>query len=75
MVGGRVLDNQTLVASHAREDRGLLNRPLANIGPLLVLIGILCVLLRVGRLPAGLPVICELLQEGGLEGGGLRLRS
>lgn len=36
VMGGRVLDNQTLVALHAREDGGLLNCPLANVGPVLL---------------------------------------
>lgn len=75
MVCSGVLDNQTLIADHAREDGGLLDGPLANIGPLLVLVRVLGVLLGVGGLPAGLPVIGELLKERGLEGGGLQLEA
>lgn len=71
VVSGRVLDNQALVTFHALEDVRLLNSPLANIGPLLILIRVLCVLLGVGRLPSRLPVIGELLKERSLEGSGL----
>jgi hypothetical protein len=69
VVGSLVLDDKTLVSLHALEDGRLLSRPGADVGPLLV-VG-LDILLRVRGLPAVLPVICELLQEGGLESGGL----
>lgn len=74
VVRSLVLDDQALVTLHALEDGGLLNGPLANVGPLLLLLalGVLHILLGMRRLPAGLPVICELFEERGLEGGGLR---
>lgn len=68
MVSGRVLHNETLVALHALVNGGLLDGPLADVSPLLIVAG---VLLGVGRLPSGLPVIGELLKEGSLECGGL----
>lgn len=68
VVSGGVLDNKTLVALHSLVDGRLLDGPLADVGPLLVVAG---VLLGVGRLPSGLPVVGELLKEGSLEGGGL----
>jgi hypothetical protein len=69
VVGSLVLDDETLVSLHALEDRGLLGRPGADVGPLLV-VG-LDILLCVRGLPAVLPVVCELLEEGRLESGGL----
>lgn len=69
VMGGRVLDNQTLVAHHTGEDGGLLDSPLANVRP--VLLRLRVVLLSVRALPPGFPVIGELLQEGGLESRGL----
>ena len=69
MVSSGVLDNKTLLALHALDDGGLLNSPLANVGPLLF--GTSGVLLGVGRLPSSLPVVCELLEEGSLEAGRL----
>lgn len=70
VVSSWVLDNKTLVALNSLEDSGLLNRPLADVSP--VLIGLGVILLGVGTLPAGLPVISELLQEGSLEGSRLK---
>ena len=66
VVGGRVLDDQTLIALNTLEDGGLLDSPLANVGP--VLLGLRVVLLGVGPLPSRLPALGELLQEGGLQG-------
>ncbi len=68
VVGGGVLDNKTLVTLHSLVDGGLLNSPLADVRPLLIILG---VLLGVGRLPPLLPVIGELFQEGSLELGRL----
>lgn len=72
MVSGGVLDDKTLVALDALEDGGLLDRPLADVSPLLVLLLVLGLLLGVGGLPALLPVVGELLDEVTLDGGGLR---
>ena len=69
VVSSRVLDDQTLVALNTLEDSGLLDRPLANVGP--VLIGLGVILLCVRALPSGLPVVGELLKEGSLKGGRL----
>lgn len=69
VVSGRVLHNQTLITLHSLEDGGLLNSPLANKGPILLGLGVN--LLRVRGLPPGLPVVSELLQEGGFQGSGL----
>jgi hypothetical protein len=71
VVGSWVLDHQALVTLHSLEDMRLLYRPLSNVGPLLVLVGVLGVLLGVGWLPAGIPTICELLDEVALDGAGL----
>jgi hypothetical protein len=49
----------------------LLNSPLADVCPLLIHIGSLHVLLRVGWLPSLLPVVCELLDEVALNLGRL----
>lgn len=70
VVGGLVLEHETLVASHAAKHAGLLDLPCANVCPLLL--GVL--LLGVRCLPAALPVVCELLEERSFECGGL-LRS
>jgi hypothetical protein len=69
VVSGRVLDNKTLVALDTLEDGRLLNGPLADVSPVLIRLGV--ILLRVGALPAGLPVAGELLEEGSLERGRL----
>jgi hypothetical protein len=70
VVGSLVLDDQALVALDALEDGGLLDCPGTDVGPLLV-VG-LDVLLGVRGLPSALPVVCELLKEGSLEGSRLR---
>ena len=62
MVRRWVLDDEAFVALHAREDSGLLYRPLSNIRPVLFALGVL--LLRVRNLPSRLPVIGELFEEG-----------
>lgn len=67
-MGSSVLHDQTLVAIDTLEDGGLLNCPFTDVSPLIL--G-LVLLLRVGRLPPRLPVICELLQEGSFEASGL----
>lgn len=72
MVGSLVLDDKTLVALNALVDVRLLDRPLANVGPLLILLA-LQVLLGMGRLPPRLPVVGELLKEGSLEGSRLTI--
>lgn len=72
VVSGLVLDNQALVALHSLVDGGLLDGPLADVRPLLLLLACaLEVLLCVGRLPSCLPVIGELLKEWTLEVCGL----
>jgi hypothetical protein len=70
VVSGRVLNNKTLVALNTLEDGGLLNGPLADVSPVFIRLGV--ILLRVGALPAGLPVVGELLEEGSLERGRLQ---
>lgn len=75
VVGSLVLDDQALVSLHSLVDGGLLDGPLADVRPLLLLLACaLEVLLCVGRLPPRLPVIGELLKEGSLEGCGLENR-
>jgi len=69
VMGGCVLDNQTLITIHALEDGRLFDSPFTNIGPFLF--PALGVLLGVGRLPSCLPVICELFDEVTLDFGGL----
>jgi hypothetical protein len=71
VMGCGVLDNETFVTLHTLEDSRLLNCPLSNVRPFLVLVGTLRVLCGMGRLPPGLPVICELLQEIGFNRRGL----
>jgi hypothetical protein len=70
VVSSRVLDDQSLVALDALVLGGLLNSPLADVGPFLVLL-VGSVLLSVGRLPSLVPVVGELLEEVGLQGGRL----
>ena len=65
MVSSLVLDDETLVALNALQDGGLLDGPVADVCPLLI-VG-LDVLLCVRGLPSVLPVICELLEERSLE--------
>lgn len=74
VVSSSVLDNKTLVALNALEDGGFFNGPLADVGPLLVLLLAIRLLLGVRGLPAGLPVIGELFKEVGLDGGRLQAR-
>lgn len=69
MVGGRVLDHETLVAFDTLEDGRLLDGPLAHIGPVLVSLRILSLCVR--RSPSRVPVISELFEEGSLEISGL----
>jgi hypothetical protein len=69
MVGGGVLQHQALVPLDGLEDGGLLNRPLANVRPVLFRLRVL--LLGVGRSPSLLPVVGKLLEEGGFDGSGL----
>src|SRR5690242_1556688 len=69
VVSSLVLDDKTLVTLNTLQDGGLLDGPVADVSPLLV-IG-LDVLLCVRGLPSVLPVICELLEEGSLERGRL----
>jgi hypothetical protein len=71
MMCSSVLDDKTLVALNALVDMGLLYSPFSNICPFLVLVRTLCVLLGMGRLPSCLPIVCELLEEVGLELGRL----
>lgn len=73
MVGGRVLDDETLITLDTLELVGLLNGPFTNVGPLLLLLLLRAgqVLLGVGGLPSLLPVVGELLEEVGLDSGGL----
>lgn len=74
VVSSSILDHQALVSLHSLKDVRLLDRPLSNVGPFLVFVRVLGVLLGVGRLPAGVPAICELLDKVTLDGGGLRRR-
>jgi hypothetical protein len=71
MVCSSVLYDKTLVALNALEDVRFLYGPLPNIGPFLILARVLGILLRMGWLPPGVPVICKLLNEIGFDGGGL----
>jgi hypothetical protein len=70
VVSGRVLDDQTLVTLDTLEDGRLLDRPFTNVGPVLFRLGV--ILLCVGALPPGLPVVGELLEEGSLQSGRLK---
>lgn len=67
VVGSLVLEHKTLVAVNATEDTWLLDGPLSNVCPILLS----ALLLRLRSLPSRLPVVCELLEEWGLESGGL----
>ena len=72
MVGSGILHNETVIALHALVDGGLLNSPLANVCPLLLIAGrTLRILCGVGRLPSRVPALAELLKEVGLDGGRL----
>lgn len=59
MVGGGILDDETLVALDALEFVRLLDRPLTNVSPFLLLT--LRVFLGMRGLPSRLPIIGELL--------------
>jgi hypothetical protein len=71
VVSGGVLQHETLIASDAGEDGRLLDRPLSNVGPVLLALGVL--LLRVGDFPSRIPVVGELFEEGRFQGGRLLL--
>ena len=72
MVGSRVLHNQAGIAFHALVDGGFLDGPLADVGPLLLVIGgALRILGGVGRLPPRVPARAELLEEIAIDGGRL----
>jgi hypothetical protein len=70
VVSSGVLENKTLVTLDTREDGGLFNRPLANVGPVFIALGVF--LLCVGDLPSRIPVVGELFEKGCLEGSRLR---
>jgi hypothetical protein len=72
MMSCSILDNKAFVALHALVYMRLLYSPLSNVCPFLILVRTLCVLLGVRRLPSCLPIVCELLEEVGLELGRLR---
>jgi hypothetical protein len=76
VVGGLVFDDQALVALHSLEDGGLIDGPIADVGPLLGRILVLF-LLGVRWLPPRVPIVGELLKETSLdlERGGLAERS
>ena len=72
VMSSSVLDNKTLVTFHSLEDVRLFYSPLSNICPFLILLaGTLGVLLSMRRLPSGLPIIGELLEEVGFDDGRL----
>ena len=71
MMSCGILDNKTFVALHALVYMRLLYSPLSNVCPFLIFVRTLCVLLGVRRLPSCLPIVCELLEEVGLELGRL----
>lgn len=71
MVSCSVLDYKTFVAVHSLVHMWLLDGPLSNVCPFLVLVRALGILLGVGWLPSGLPVVCELFKEVTLDGGRL----
>jgi hypothetical protein len=63
-VSSLILEHKTLVASDSLENCRLLDVPSPNILPFLFSV----LLLGVGRLPPGIPAICELLEERCFEG-------
>jgi len=69
VVSSWVLHHKTLVASNARVYGGLLYRPLADVGPVLIRLRVLLLCMR--RLPPCLPVVGELFEEGSFQVGGL----
>jgi hypothetical protein len=72
MMSCGILDNKTFVTLHALVDMRLFYSPLSNVCPFLILVRTPCVLLGMGWLPSCLPIVCELLEEVGLELGRLR---
>lgn len=62
-----VFDDETFVALHSLVHVWLFDCPLSYISPLLIILGILKILLGMGRLPSALPVVCELLEEWSFE--------
>jgi hypothetical protein len=71
MMSSGVLDDKALITLHALEGMRLLHSPFSNICPLLILVGALSILLSMGWLPSGLPIVCELLEEVRFDGGRL----
>jgi hypothetical protein len=71
MVSSCILNYQALITFHSLEDMWLLDSPLSNVCPFLVLIGAFGVLLSVRWLPAAFPVLAKLLNEVTLDGGRL----
>ena len=74
MVSSGVLEHKTLVTLNASILERLLNSPFADVSPFLWLFVVrLClgILLSMRRLPSLLPVVCELFEEGGFDGGRL----
>ena len=70
-MGGDILDDQALVTLHTLVDGGLLDGPLADVGPFLGFVLALGVLLGARLFPALLPIVGELLEEVGLDLGRL----
>ena len=68
-MGSWVLHDQTLITSNAWQDGRLFNRPLANVCPIFIALGVL--LLGVRGLPSRIPVFGKLFEEGSFEVGGL----
>ena len=69
MMSCGILDDKTLVAFHALVDMRLLDSPFSNICPFLIFFGgALGVLLGMGWLPSGLPIVGELLDKVTLDG-------
>jgi len=69
MVSSLVLQHETFVALQTLEYKRLLNLPCTNVCPFLLVR--LSVLLGVGSLPSGLPVVGELFEEGRVDVAGL----
>lgn len=70
MMGGRILDDQTLVALNGLEHMRFFDRPRANVSPLFV--GLRVLLFGMRWLPPGLPVICKLFEKWRLDVGRLK---
>jgi hypothetical protein len=72
VMGSGVLYDKTLITLHALEDMRLLDSPLSDVCPFLILLArAFSILLSMGRLPSGLPIVCELLEEVGFDSGRL----